>query len=70
VVTHVLLPSAAPFIATGIRIAAAVALIVTISAELLAGAASGVGSWILEMSPAVRTSRSSTPARSSPACSG
>ena len=50
VVTHVLLPSAAPFIATGIRIAAAVALIVTISAELLAGAASGVGSWILEMS--------------------
>jgi NitT/TauT family transport system permease protein len=50
VVTHVLLPSAAPFIATGIRIAAAIALIVTISAELLAGAASGIGSWILSMS--------------------
>ena len=50
VLTHVLLPSAAPFIATGIRIAAAIALIVTISAELLAGAASGVGSWILAMS--------------------
>jgi len=50
VLTHVLLPSAAPFIATGIRIAAAIALIVTISAELLAGAASGVGSWILATS--------------------
>ena len=50
VVTHVLLPSSAPFIATGIRIAAAIALIVTISAELLAGAADGIGAWILRMS--------------------
>lgn len=50
VLTHVLLPSAAPFVATGIRIAAAIALIVTISAELLAGAADGVGAWILRMS--------------------
>ncbi|WP_081793284.1 ABC transporter permease [Intrasporangium chromatireducens] len=50
VLTHVLLPSAAPFVATGIRVAAAIALIVTISAELLAGSADGLGAWILRMS--------------------
>lgn len=42
------LPSAAPFIFTGIRIAASVALIVAVSTELLAGASDGLGRWMLE----------------------
>lgn len=42
------LPSAAPFIFTGIRIAASVALIVAVSAELLAGASEGLGRWMLD----------------------
>lgn len=42
----VVLPSAAPFIATGLRIAAAVALILAIIAELIGGAA-GLGRDIL-----------------------
>ena len=45
---QVSLPSAAPFIFTGIRIAASVALIVAISAELLAGASEGLGRWMLD----------------------
>lgn len=47
---QVSLPSAAPFIFTGIRIAASVALIVAISAELLAGASDGLGRWMLDAS--------------------
>lgn len=43
---RVVLPAAAPAIATGIRVAAAVGLIVVLSAELL-GATSGVGTLIL-----------------------
>lgn len=50
ILTRVSLPSAAPFAATGIRISAAIALIVTISAELLAGSASGIGAYILRTS--------------------
>lgn len=42
------LPSAAPFIFTGIRIAASVALIVAVSSELLAGASDGLGRWMLD----------------------
>lgn len=42
------LPAASPFIFTGIRIAASVALIVAVSAELLAGASSGLGRWMLD----------------------
>lgn len=42
----VVLPSAAPFIATGLRIAAAVALILTVIAELIGGAP-GLGREIL-----------------------
>lgn len=42
----VTLPSAAPFIATGLRVAAAVALIIDIIAELIGGG-SGVGNKIL-----------------------
>jgi ABC-type nitrate/sulfonate/bicarbonate transport system permease component len=43
----VVLPSAAPFIATGLRVAAAVALIVDIVAELIGGGGSGVGVQLL-----------------------
>src|SRR5690348_1634521 len=42
----VILPSAAPFIATGLRVAAAVALIIDIIAELIGGG-SGIGERIL-----------------------
>jgi NitT/TauT family transport system permease protein len=44
------LPSAAPFIFTGIRISASVALIVVIGSELLASTDSGIGSYILFVS--------------------
>jgi NitT/TauT family transport system permease protein len=44
------LPSAAPFIFTGIRISASIGLIVVIGAELLASADSGIGSYILFVS--------------------
>ncbi|MEU8123482.1 ABC transporter permease subunit [Spirillospora sp. NPDC049024] len=46
VLWRVSLPSAAPFIATGVRIAASVALIVVISTELLAGGFDGVGIYL------------------------
>jgi NitT/TauT family transport system permease protein len=41
------LPSAAPFIYTGIRISAAIALIVAISSELIAGGGPGIGTYLL-----------------------
>ncbi len=44
---NVSLPSAAPFIYTGLRISAAIALIVAISAELIAGGGPGIGTWML-----------------------
>jgi NitT/TauT family transport system permease protein len=44
------LPAASPFIATGVRVASAIALILAISTELLAGAAGGIGSFILRAS--------------------
>lgn len=46
VLWRVSLPSTAPFIATGIRMSAAIALIVTVSSELLAGGAEGIGTFI------------------------
>jgi NitT/TauT family transport system permease protein len=46
----VALPHAAPFVFTGIRMSAAVALIVVVSTEFLAGAARGIGRVILEAS--------------------
>jgi ABC-type nitrate/sulfonate/bicarbonate transport system permease component len=46
-ITTVTMPSAAPFIATGMRLAAAVGLIVAVIAELIGGAA-GLGSSILQ----------------------
>lgn len=44
---RVALPSAAPFVYTGIRISAAIALIVAVSAELIAGGAPGIGTFML-----------------------
>ncbi len=49
---RVSLPSASPFIYTGIRISAAIALILAISAELIAGGGDGIGSWMLARSQA------------------
>ncbi len=46
-VRRVLLPSAAPFVATGVRIAATVTLLVVIATELFSGARQGVGVFIL-----------------------
>lgn len=43
---RIVLPSAAPFIATGFRLSAAVSLIVVITAEMLGGAAVGIGAFI------------------------
>lgn len=48
----VVLPSTAPFIFTGIRISAGVALVVAVSAELLAGGGHGLGTWMLQRSQA------------------
>lgn len=42
------LPSTAPFIATGIRIASGIALILAISTELMAGGAEGIGVFVIE----------------------
>ncbi|WP_433415118.1 ABC transporter permease [Microtetraspora malaysiensis] len=48
VLARVALPSAAPFIATGIRVASGIAVILAISAELMAGGSEGVGVYITE----------------------
>ncbi len=47
VLARVSLPSAAPFVLTGIRIALAVGLVVAVSAELRAGGESGLGIYLL-----------------------
>lgn len=46
----VALPSAAPFVFTGIRLSAAIALIVVVSTEFLAGATRGIGNFLLDAS--------------------
>src|SRR5690606_8501956 len=43
VLGRVSLPSAAPFMATGVRIAAGIALVLAVSAELVAGGVNGLG---------------------------
>jgi NitT/TauT family transport system permease protein len=48
VLWRVSLPSAAPFIATGVRISASVGLIVVISTELIAGGGEGIGLFLTE----------------------
>jgi NitT/TauT family transport system permease protein len=50
ILRHITLPSAAPFIFTGIRVSASIGLIVVVGAELLASADSGIGSYILFVS--------------------
>ena len=47
VIGKVMLPAAAPYIATGLRIALAIALILTVIAEMV-GATSGIGYFILD----------------------
>jgi NitT/TauT family transport system permease protein len=41
------LPSLAPFVATGVRVAAGIALVVVVSAELLSGGMSGLGTFLI-----------------------
>lgn len=48
VLTTVALPHAAPFVFTGIRMSAAIGLIVIVSTEFIAGANVGIGSFILQ----------------------
>jgi NitT/TauT family transport system permease protein len=50
VLRRISLPSAAPFIFTGVRISASIGLIVVVGAELLASADTGIGSYILFVS--------------------
>lgn len=52
ILAFVVIPSAAPFIFTGLRFAVSIALIVTIGAEMLAAASSGIGAFILLASQA------------------
>ncbi|MFJ6392926.1 ABC transporter permease [Streptomyces sp. NPDC091972] len=44
-VWFVVLPSAAPFVATGVRVAATISLLLTIAAQLIGGAP-GLGAWM------------------------
>lgn len=46
--TQVKLPAIAPFVFTGLRISAGIALILVVSTEVLAGSAGGLGSFITE----------------------
>jgi NitT/TauT family transport system permease protein len=48
--TSVALPHAAPFVFTGIRLSASIALILVVSTEFLAGASKGIGEFILQAS--------------------
>jgi NitT/TauT family transport system permease protein len=53
VLLRVSLPSAAPFIATGVRLAAAVALILAIGTEIISGFGDGLGMFIGEAGHAI-----------------
>ncbi|MFC4535868.1 ABC transporter permease [Sphaerisporangium dianthi] len=55
VLARVSLPSAAPFVLTGVRIAASIGLIVTVSAELLAGGVDGIGTYMIRAQAGFRT---------------
>jgi NitT/TauT family transport system permease protein len=46
---RVSLPSAAPFIGTGVRIAASVAFVVAVAAELIGAGMSGIGSYLTQV---------------------
>ncbi|GAA1522281.1 ABC transporter permease [Sphaerisporangium rubeum] len=55
VLRRVSLPSAAPFVMTGVRLASSVAFVVTVSTELLAGGVSGIGVYMLRAASGLRT---------------
>ena len=48
VIRRVSLPGAAPFIATGVRLAASIGFVVAIGAELLGGGAKGIGIFLIQ----------------------
>ncbi|WP_228770062.1 ABC transporter permease [Actinokineospora alba] len=48
VLTRIALPSAAPFVLTGVRLSFAIALAVVVSTELFAGGTKGLGQFIME----------------------
>jgi NitT/TauT family transport system permease protein len=50
IIAKIRLPSALPFVFTGVRVAASIGLIVAVSAELLIGDGSGIGGYILVQS--------------------
>jgi NitT/TauT family transport system permease protein len=50
IIRRVSIPSAAPFIFTGVRISASIGLVVLVSAELLSDSTSGIGSYIMRNS--------------------
>lgn len=47
-IRRIVVPSAAPFMATGVRIASSIALIVVVTVELIAGGSDGLGAYIAE----------------------
>jgi NitT/TauT family transport system permease protein len=53
VIWRVALPSAAPFIATGVRLAAGVALILAVGTEILSGFGEGLGTFIAQAQESV-----------------
>ncbi|MEV0147400.1 MULTISPECIES: ABC transporter permease subunit [unclassified Nonomuraea] len=53
VILRVSLPSAAPFIFTGIRLAASVTLILAISVEYVVGGAGGIGAFLIQASTGI-----------------
>ncbi|MFC4592181.1 ABC transporter permease [Sphaerisporangium corydalis] len=52
---RVSLPSAAPFMLTGVRLATSIALVVALSAELLAGGSDGIGAYMIRAGAGSRT---------------
>jgi len=55
VLATVALPHAAPFVFTGLRLSAAIALLVTVSTEYLAGSEVGVGAFLISTATTVGT---------------
>ncbi|GII80549.1 nitrate ABC transporter permease [Sphaerisporangium rufum] len=55
VLARVSLPSTAPFVMTGLRLASSVAFIVTVSTELLSGGISGIGVFMITAGASLRT---------------
>jgi len=49
IIRRIVLPSAAPFIATGVRVSSSIVLIVIVTVEIIVGGATGVGAFISQM---------------------